>query len=112
MQAGRRNKRVMLQALIQSKDKAGGTLRAWTDVTALWAGMRHLSGDEKRVTKYGGEQAGTRTEITILYRRDVDASMRVLHGDAVYNIRHVNNVREANRELVLTCDLEPRGVGP
>jgi SPP1 family predicted phage head-tail adaptor len=106
MRAGAKDRRIRLQALTQGKDTVGGNVRSWVDVAKLWAGVRHFSGDEARVTKYGGEQPTARSEFLIWHRAGVSASMRVIYDSQVYNIRHVNDVRGQRQEMLLTCDLD------
>jgi len=107
--AGRRSKRITLERHQATKDRVGGNVSAWSIVARVWASVRNLSGDERRMTKQGGEEAQERSEFGIVYRRGIDATMRIRYAGATYNVRHVNNVNEANESLVLTCDLEPAG---
>lgn len=96
---------VVLQTCSAGKDAAGGNLpKTWSDFDEVWAGFRHLSGEEKRATSHGGQDAIARTEITIRYHPDVTERMRVIHNGKAYNIRHVNNWNEQNHKMILTCD--------
>jgi SPP1 family predicted phage head-tail adaptor len=98
------NKLVVLQTCTQGKDAAGGATKVWADFDEVWAGIRNLSGEEKRSTAHGGQAAIARTEITIRYHPDVNERMRVVYNGAYYNIRHVNNWNEQNWKMILTCD--------
>jgi SPP1 family predicted phage head-tail adaptor len=104
MRAGRLAKRITLQALAQGKDAYGGNTKAWANVATVWAGVRNLSGNERPATAHGGQMAEARTEFTTRYRAGVTAAMRVSYAGNLYNIKHVNDVNEEHRMLVLTCD--------
>lgn len=98
------NKRIAIQSLAQTKDAHGGMVDTWTDVAPVWAGIKNLSGNERRVTKEGGQGAEARTEMTIRYRAGIIEKMRVLYGGKIYNIKHVNDFNEGHRFMILTCD--------
>lgn len=104
MRAGSLKLRVTFQRQTYGKDGFGGTVENCADVCTVFASMRNLSGDEKRLTEHGGEAAVARTEFTVRYRSDIDEGMRVLYKGKVYNIRHVNNYNEENEKLIVTCD--------
>ena len=105
MQAGKLNERVTLQRLEVGKGKSGGVTRTWQEfATDLPASRRDFSGNERRATSQGGEVATARTEFTIRWMPDVKATMRLLHGDEVFNILHVNNFAGRRESLVLTCE--------
>jgi SPP1 family predicted phage head-tail adaptor len=103
------NLRITLQVPVKGKDAEGGNVKTWAPWIAegdgkIFANMNNLSGNEKRATTHGGEVSVPRTEFKIRYRPGVTTAMRVLFGGMVYNISHVNNVRQANKIIILTCD--------
>jgi SPP1 family predicted phage head-tail adaptor len=102
--AGELDRRITIQALTQTKDSEGGMVDNWADVTTVWAKVRNLSGNERRLTSEGGRVAEARTEFTIRYRSGLNERMRIKYGDKVYNIRHLNNFNEAREYIVITCD--------
>lgn len=106
MQAGKLNERITIQQLDQGKDAGGGITRAWADFAVnLPASRRDHSGSEKPATAVaGGQVAVSHTEFTIRWMPGVKDTMRVLHGDEVHNIRHVNNFAGRRESLVLTCE--------
>lgn len=103
-QAGKRDQPIQIEALGVGKGTSGGMQKTWAPVATVWGSIRHLSGNEKRVTDVGGVVPQARTEIEILYRPGIAATMRVVHRGTQYNIVHVNNLQERNQALVLTCD--------
>lgn len=105
MQAGKLNERVTLQGLEVGKGASGGVTRTWSDVaTAIPASRRDFSGNERSATSQGGEVATARTEFTIRWMPGVKSTMRLLHGDEIFNILHVNNFAGRRESLVLTCE--------
>ncbi|OFJ47663.1 hypothetical protein BA896_000200 [Janthinobacterium lividum] len=101
----RLNKRITLQVLAGGRDEAGQPLPAdWTNVIAdgdgkLWAEVRDVSGRE--FVAAGATQNKVLTTITIRYRADVAAKMRVLHGTDAYSIEAV--LGQDQRTLALMC---------
>lgn len=104
MRIGLLNKRITIQSLTQGKDSVGGNTKAWSSVATVWAGVRNLSGNERSATAHGGQVAAARTEFTLRYRAGIAADMRVSYAGRLYDIKHVNDVNEEHRMLVLTCD--------
>lgn len=98
------NRRIIIESQVQSKDSDGGMVTDWVEFAKVWAGVRNFSGEEKNSVKQGGQVAVARTEFMIRYRAGVDATMRVVFGNAIYNIRHVNDASDEHRILILTCD--------
>lgn len=106
MQSGKLNEIITLQRLVAGKGKSGGIQRGWEDYAKdLPASRRDFSGSERSATSSaGGEVAVARTEFTIHWMPGVVASMRVVHGEEVHNIQHVNNYAGRRESLVLTCE--------
>lgn len=98
------NKRVTIQQYAASVGGSGGETKLWSDVVTVWAAVRPQSGNERRITGNGGQVAEARTEFIIRYHADVSTLMRIAYNNANYNIRHVKNINEGNRWMVLTCD--------
>lgn len=105
MQAGKLNEDVTLQRLEIGKGTSGGITRTWLEFAAgLPASRRDFSGTERGATSQGGEVATVRTEFTIRWMPGVRSTMRLLHGDEIFNILHVNNFAGRRESLVLTCE--------
>lgn len=107
--AGKRNVRVRLERMVQTKDSRGGTLKSWVPIQSVWAGIRAKPGNEARLTTHGGQDSITPAEVSIVFRTGIDERCRVVRGATVYNIRSVINVGERNENLLLVCDTEPSG---
>jgi SPP1 family predicted phage head-tail adaptor len=111
VRAGKLSKRITIQSKATGKGASGGVVGSWSIVTwpgvpdgRIWAGVTPLSGNERRSTSHGGEVAEARTEFVIRYRDGITEAMRVSYNGKFYNIRHVKNFNEKNRDLILTCD--------
>lgn len=97
------NKRITIEQSTLTK-AGGGKSVTWSTVAPAWARVRNMSGNERRVTEHGGQVAEARTEFKIRYRAGITEQMRISYGGKKYNIRHINNLQEANRWLLITCD--------
>ena len=104
LQAGKLDQRIALREPSQVRGTSGGFKKGWIDRPAMWAAVRHLSGNERRATSVGGEVAVARTEFTIPYREGVTARWGVLYLGRHYNIQHVNDFMARREYLILTCD--------
>lgn len=103
MRAGALKHRITIQQSIAGQDGYGEPVKSWSDVAAVWADVRDMTGREFLAAQ--AVQAGVTTKITIRYRPGVTAAMRVLHGADVYNIQAVLGTDRVS--LLLMCE---RGV--
>ena len=87
MQAGRLNRRCVLQAPGTTQDELGQPIPGWTDVATLWADIRMKSGLES--IKAGASVSTVQASIRIRYRAGVNAGMRVVHNLVAYEIKAV-----------------------
>ena len=99
MQAGRLNKRVLIQSPATGQDATGEPTTGWTDVATVWASIVDVSGRE--YVAAGGTQNSAQTKITIRYRAGIVPSMRVVHGSDAYNVEAV--LGQDRRGLLLMC---------
>ena len=99
MQAGRLNKRVLIQSPATWQDATGEPTTGWTDVATVWASIVDVSGRE--YVAAGGLQNSAQTKITIRYRSGIVPSMRVVHGSDAYNVEAV--LGQDKRSLLLMC---------
>ena len=87
MQAGRLNRRCILQAPGTTQDELGQPIPGWTDVATLWADIRMKSGLE--AIKAGASVSVVQASIRVRYRAGITAGMRVVHNLTNYNITAV-----------------------
>lgn len=98
MRSGTLRHRVTHQAYTETADTFGQMAQSWADAGTYWAGIRQLSARELEIAG----QLQTRATHTITLR-DVRATIRprdrlVFDGRA-FNVSHVENVEERQREL-------------
>lgn len=85
--AGQLRHRVTLQEKQDSRGDYGEVITDWADVADVWAQVAPQSGKEYIASQ--AVQSEVTTRITIRYRDDVDASMRVAYRGKLYNIHAV-----------------------
>lgn len=103
MQAGRLNRRCVIQEKGPGEDELGQPLPDdWVPLATVWADIRHKSGLE--AIKAGAPVSTVQASIRIRYRSDVTAGMRVVHNLVPYDIKAVME-DVAGREFVdLACE--------
>jgi SPP1 family predicted phage head-tail adaptor len=87
MQAGRLNRRCVLQTPGTAQDELGQPIPGWTDVATLWADIRMKSGLE--AIKAGAPVSVVAASVRIRYLAGVNAGMRVVHNLVAYEIKAV-----------------------
>ena len=95
---------IVIEALTTGKDSHGGMTNTWGSFSTAWAKIKHLSGDEKHLTAYGGQVGEAKTEFTIRHLPNITTQHRIVYGGKVYNIKHVNDYMEEHRFMIVTCD--------
>lgn len=107
MQAGKLNRRIMLQKPVETQSPLTGAVTSgWADVKELWASVVDLSARDFVAAQAGQSEVTTR--ITIRWRDDVTDKHRIVHRGRIYNIHGVLEDDKSGREyLTLPCS---RGV--
>jgi len=104
MDAGKLNRRIVIQSQTATQDAAGQPLPdTWTTFTTVWAHIKFNSGYES----IKGEAVASiaRSSMRIRYREDITNKMRVTHNGITYEIKAVMP-DEAKREFVdLACEV-------
>jgi SPP1 family predicted phage head-tail adaptor len=110
LRAGTLNRRITIQRHSEERDEIGQPIpggASWGDFVTVSANVRYLNGTE--TLKSDAPVSVARASIRIRYRTDIDASMRVIHGDRVLEIRAVLP-DETGREYVdLVCETGGQG---
>ena len=103
MQAGRLNRRCVLQAPgTTTTDEIGQPLPGWTDVATVWGDIRMKSGLES--IKAGSPVSTVQASIRIRYRAGINAGMRVVHNLVAYNIVAVMPDVSGREFIDLACE--------
>ena len=103
MQAGRLNRRCVIQQPGTAEDELGQPIPGWVDVATVWADIRHKSGLE--AIKAGAPVSPVQASIRIRYRAGVTAGMRVVHNLVAYNIQAVMADVSGREFLDLACEV-------
>ena len=92
---GKMDRRVTLQALSVTKDSKGGTVKTWSTLGVVWAGVRYPA----TMAMNEGEEAGVETsiipvEFTIRWRQDItiNETIRVYYQSKYYDVKRVNEI--------------------
>lgn len=102
------DKRITIQAQGPGQDATGQPLpSSWRNLFGagdgkVWAGIRDVSGREFAAA--GATQNQVVSTISIRYQPGILPKMRVLHGNAIYNIEAV--LGQDGRQLKLMCSRE------
>lgn len=98
LEAGKLRHRVRIEQLTPSKDSDGDPVEVWTLLAEVWAAIEPLSAREFRASQ--AVQSEITGRITIRYRDDVSASMRIVHRGKTYNIAGVLADKETGLEYL------------
>lgn len=105
MRIGEFRSRVTLQRESRVADGGGGFANVWTDLAAsptVWARIDPLRGRE--VLQALKLQSPVTHRVTLRYRADVTAGMRLTVAGRAFNIRAAINLDERGRWLELLCE--------
>lgn len=99
------NRKVELYRLEKTPTPTGGFTQSWVKVADLWAAIKNMSGTELvRADQLG---ATAYSDFTIRYRANINEMMKFVYRGTDYQIRHINNLEEADKWLVVKAE---RGV--
>ncbi len=101
MNAGKLRHQVTIKKPIETQNAYGEPEVRWQDIATVWAQVEPLRGREYFASKQMVAEVEVR--ITIRYRSDVTAKMKIAKGTDDYLIETIINVMERNRELQLMC---------
>ncbi len=101
MNAGKLRHQVTIKKPTETQNSYGEPEVRWQDIATVWAQVEPLRGREYFASKQTVAEIEAR--ITIRYRSDVTAKMKVTKGADDYLIETIINVMERNRELQLMC---------
>ncbi len=80
----------------------GEELRDWVKLYDAWADIRHLSGLES--IKAAAPTSTVKASIRLRYRPGINASMRIRHGETIYEIEAVlPGKHRYNKYIDLIC---------
>lgn len=102
MKAGQLRHKVTIQQASQTLDSNRQPVDSWVKLAEVWAAIEPLSGRELVVAQQ--QQPDVTHRVTMRYRDDVTAKMRVRHnGRSLYIGGPPISVDERNKEMQLLC---------
>ena len=104
MQLGRLNRRVTIQSKSVTRDAYGAEVITWAHVVEVWAAVLPVRGREYVALREA--QADLTTRFVIRYRAGITPAMRVVYGDANYDIEEVIDAEDAHHVLELMARAE------
>jgi SPP1 family predicted phage head-tail adaptor len=87
MNSARLDQRITIQAQSQTQDDDGQPVIAWTTLVSCFAHVEDFKGHEYVAASATRDMVITK--ITVRYREDVTAAMRVVWRNTTYNIKAV-----------------------
>jgi len=93
--------RVMLQRKTIVTDALLQQTEVWEDVATVWAAVDQLSGREYAAARQTASEATVK--VTVRYRPDVAADMRVLYGNRIFEVSWIADPKEQHKTLILYC---------
>ena len=106
------DKVITFERLTTSQGSRGGMVSTWTNAfpgKRFWASIEAGSGSLVEQTRQGPEVAKGSFVITTWYHASVKAgTYRVVYGDEVYTIQHIDNTYTQGTKMVMHCELGVR----
>src|SRR5574340_200548 len=101
IRTGDLNRRVTIQQRRASVDAFGQQVQTWTDLLTCWAHIEPLTGRELLSAQALVSEVSY--QVTILYRPEITAAMRVLYRDKVFSVGAVIDPDAEHIGLQLLC---------
>ncbi|MGV8996394.1 MAG: phage head closure protein [Parvibaculaceae bacterium] len=99
---GAMRERVAIETATRTSDGAGGEVVTWVPLATVWAEVQSLSGTE--VTQAERAEARGQYNVTIRFRDDVTAAMRLVWRGQALNIRNVRDGDGRRRSLIIRAE--------
>jgi len=106
MRSGRLRHKITFQKKTETPDGYGGQTIAWIDVATRRAEIQPING--KEYIAANSEQAESNIRITLRYDTallDLSPAWQISQGSKIYDIQHISNIKELNRELQIMVKL-------
>lgn len=101
MRAGDLRHRLTIERPQRLSDGSGGAIINWLEVATVWASIKPVSTSRNN----SGQQISSLTthRITLRYRSDIDATMRLVTNGRTFLIDGILNEAERDQWLVCRC---------
>jgi|TARA_Y100000114_G_C11730800_1_gene313451 SPP1 family predicted phage head-tail adaptor len=98
---GNMRHRINLKRATNTTDTGGGMTQSFSTLKTLFASVKPISG--KELYRHGKLEESVTHEIMIRYRSDINTSDKILFDSREFNIRHIRNLDERKRYMLLIC---------
>ena len=103
MRAGRLRHRIAIQAATESKGATGQTLRTWSTVTTVWAGIEPVKGEERLAAQGVAAKLTHRVILRYGAYASLTSAHRFLFGSRIFEIV-APPVNRDERNIEWLCD--------
>jgi len=100
MRAGRLRHKITFQKIVNSQDELGAPLvgsSGYENFKTVWASITPISGKESFLSN--ADFSKTTHKIKIRFTSNIDASLRIVWQNRIFNILNTRNVEEVDREI-------------
>ncbi len=101
MRAGDLRHRLIIESPQRLSDGAGGAVVTWAQVASVWAHIKPVTAREFRSAEQRAEKVTHK--ITLRYRSDINATMRLVGEGRIFNIEAIINEAERDQWLKCSC---------
>lgn len=108
MNPGQLKHRIIIEQFSEIENTLLEKTKQWIPFKKVWAQIKCVGNAREQIKSK--EQLKLNYEIIIRYTAGVTTAMRVRYKDKTFNINHVVNYNELNRELHLFCTEVEEGV--
>lgn len=103
MQAGKLDKRIVIEDKRVTRLASGEENITWMVFLRAWAAIEPLRGREYLEARQVQADVNTRIRLRSQPGKRILARMRAVHAGRIYEIEHVINVKEQGAEMQLMC---------
>lgn len=103
MKIGRLNKRITIQEYSNVIDDEGFHKKEWVDLKTVWGNIKNYNNKERFQSDTIHDKQTC--EILIRYTPNVTNANRIKFNNNYYNILSVQNIEEADREILILCEV-------
>lgn len=106
------NKKIEIQSFTEAQDDIGNDTQEWTTLLRPWAEIITAKSQEY----YAAAQVNSEKDYVfkIRYSRIIagklSSELRILYNDRYYDIKHIDDVNEQHRQIVLRAEVRNEGV--
>ena len=98
IEAGKLRHRVQIQRQVVAQNSSGDVTVTWATLATVWASIEPLSARE--FVQSASDQNKIVARVTVRYRSGIEPSMRVAHGQKLYNITGVLADKDSGLEYL------------